>query len=84
MIHSIFAAVGLSALLAPSAVAFSVVKYVGATYLVYLGIKALWSREGSAVSNEAAPVGLKSVFVQGVASNVLNPKVALCFLAFLP
>ena len=71
-------------MLAQSTVAFSVVKYVGAPYLIYLGIKALWGREGFAVSNEAAQVGLKSAFVQGVASNVLNPKVALCFLAFLP
>ena len=84
VIHSIFASVGLSALLAQSAVASSVAKYVGAPYLIYLGIKALWSREGFAVSKEAAQVGLKSVFVQGVASNVLNPKVALCFPAFLP
>ena len=84
MVHSIFASVGLSALLAQSAVAFSVIKYVGATYLIYLGIKTLWSRVGFAVSNEAAQVGLKSVFVQGVASNVLNSKVALCVLAFLP
>lgn len=84
MIHSIFASVELSASLAQSAVTFSVVKYVGATYLNYLGIQALWSREDFAVSHEAAQVGLKSVFVQGVASNVLNSKVALCFLAFLP
>ncbi len=84
VVHSVFAAVGLSALLAQSAVAFSAVKYVGAAYLIYLGIKALSSREGFAVSSEAAPVGLRSVFVQGVASNVLNPKVALFFLAFLP
>lgn len=84
VVHSVFAAVGLSALLAQSAVAFSAVKYVGAAYLIYLGIKALSSREGFAVSSEAAPVGLRSVFVQDVASNVLNPKVALFFLAFLP
>jgi threonine/homoserine/homoserine lactone efflux protein len=84
VIRFIFASVGLSALLAQSAVAFSVVKYVGATYLIYLGIKVLWSREGFAVSNEAAQVGLKSVFVQGVTLNVLNPKVGLYFLAFLP
>jgi threonine/homoserine/homoserine lactone efflux protein len=84
VIRFIFASVGLSALLAQSAVAFSVIRYVGATYLIYLGIKAPWSRVGFAVSNKAAQVGLKSVFVQGVTSNVLNPKVALCFLAFLP
>ncbi len=84
VVHSVFAAVGLSALLAQSAVAFSAVKNVGAAYLIYLGIKALSSREGFAVSSEAAPVRPKSVFVQGVASNVLNPKVALFLLAFLP
>ena len=84
VVHSIFAAVGLSALLAQSAVAFSVIKYVGAAYLIYLGIKVFLNREGFAMSSEATPVGLKSVFVQGVASNVLNPKVALFFLAFLP
>lgn len=84
VVHSIFAAVGLSALLAQSAVAFSVIKYVGAAYLIYLGIKVFLNREGFAVSSEATPVGLKSVFVQGVASNVLNPKVALFLLAFLP
>jgi threonine/homoserine/homoserine lactone efflux protein len=84
VVHSVFAAVGLSALLAQYAVAFSAVKYVGAAYLIYLGIKALSSREGFAVSSEAAPVRPKSVFVQGVASNVLNPKVALFLLAFLP
>jgi threonine/homoserine/homoserine lactone efflux protein len=84
VVHSIFAAVGLSALLAQSAVAFSVIKYVGAAYLIYLGIKVFLNREGFAVSSEATPLGLKSVFVQGVASNVLNPKVALFFLAFLP
>jgi hypothetical protein len=48
------------------------------------GNQGVWSREGFAVSKEAAQVGLKIVFVQGVASNVLNPKVALCFPAFLP
>lgn len=84
VVHSVLAAVGISALLAQSAVAFSVIKYVGAAYLIYLGIKVFLNREGFAVSSEATPVGLKSVFVQGVASNVLNPKVALFFLAFLP
>ncbi len=84
VVHSVFAAVGLSALLAQSAVAFSVVKYAGAAYLIYLGVRAFLDRESFAVSSGAAPVSLKSVFVQGVTSNVLNPKVALFFLAFLP
>ncbi|MCA1719054.1 MAG: LysE family translocator [Actinobacteria bacterium] len=82
--HTTLAAVGLSALLAGSAVAFSVVKYAGAAYLVYLGIRTLLSKEEFAGSEEAAPVNSGSIFFQGVASNVLNPKVALFFLAFLP
>ena len=83
--HSLFAAAGLSALLARSAVAFSVVKYVGAAYLIYLGVTALLSRERFVLADRGAPhVGLRSVFVQAVASNVLNPKIAVFFLAYLP
>ena len=83
VIHSVFAAVGLSALLQQSATAYSVVKYVGAAYLIYLGIKALLDRESFAMVGETAPARLGRVFFQAVASNVLNPKVALFFLAFL-
>jgi len=83
--HSLFAAAGLSALLANSAVAFSVVKYVGAAYLIYLGITALLSRDRFVLAErEASPVSLGSVFTQAVASNVLNPKIAIFFLAYLP
>ena len=82
--HSVFAAVGLSALLAQSVVAFSVVKYVGAAYLIYLGIKALLDRDGFAVSDGTPSIGLKRVFAQAVASNVMNPKIAVFFLAYLP
>ena len=84
VIHSVFAAVGLSAILQQSATAYSIVKYVGAAYLIYLGIKALLDKESFAVAEETAPARLRSIFLQGVASNVLNPKVALFFLAFLP
>jgi threonine/homoserine/homoserine lactone efflux protein len=84
VIHSAFAAIGLSALLQQSASAYSVVKYAGAAYLIYLGIKTLLDRESFAVAGETAPARLGSVFFQAVASNVLNPKVALFFLAFLP
>jgi threonine/homoserine/homoserine lactone efflux protein len=84
MIHSGFAAVGLSALLAQSAVAFSVVKYVGAAYLVYLGVRALLDREGFALPRGHTPMGLRRVFTQAVVSNVLNPKIAVFFLAYLP
>lgn len=84
MIHSVFAAVGLSALLQQSAAAYSVVKYAGAAYLIYLGIKTFLREDGFAVSGETAPTRLGGVLLQGVVSNVLNPKVALFFLAFLP
>jgi threonine/homoserine/homoserine lactone efflux protein len=84
-VHTSFAAIGLSALLARSAVAFSVVKYAGAAYLIYLGLKTFLSKKSLALCGETGPTkGLGSVFLQGVASNVLNPKVALFFLAFLP
>ena len=84
VVHSAFAAVGLSALLQQSATAYSMVKYAGAAYLIYLGIKTLLDRESFAVTGETAPARLGSVFFQAVVSNVLNPKVALFFLAFLP
>jgi threonine/homoserine/homoserine lactone efflux protein len=84
VVHSGFAAVGLSALLAQSAVAFSVVKYIGAAYLIYLGVRALLDREGFAVRRGEGPTPLRKVFTQAVASNVLNPKIAVFFLAYLP
>ena len=82
--HSVFAAVGLSALLAQSTVAFSVVKYAGAAYLIYLGIKTLLDKDSFAIPDGVPSVGLRRVFVQAVASNVMNPKIAVFFLAYLP
>jgi threonine/homoserine/homoserine lactone efflux protein len=83
--HSLFAAAGLSALLQQSAVGYSVVKYVGAAYLIYLGIKALTDRERFVFSEDGAPaLDLGRVYVQAVASNVFNPKIAVFFLAYLP
>lgn len=84
VIHSGFAAVGLSALLAQSAAAFSVVKYVGAAYLIYLGVRALLDRGSFALPRGGPPMGLRKVFTQAVTSNVLNPKIAVFFLAYLP
>jgi len=86
LIHTAAAAVGLSALLVSSATAFSVVKYLGAAYLVYLGVQRLRSKESlTATSDTAAPRGtLARVFSQGIVVNVLNPKTALFFFAFLP
>jgi threonine/homoserine/homoserine lactone efflux protein len=83
-VHVAFAALGLSALLVSSATAFAVVKWLGVAYLISLGIGRLLARD----EEEAAPtVGnepLRRVFSQGVIVNVLNPKTALFFLAFLP
>ena len=87
LVHTAFAAIGLSAILASSALAFSVVKYAGAAYLVYLGLGMVLSREGLAVPEGDAAggsVSARKLFLQGVASCALNPKVALFFLAFLP
>jgi threonine/homoserine/homoserine lactone efflux protein len=82
MIHVAAAAVGLSALLASSAVAFEVVKYAGVAYLVYLGVRAL--RAGGSPETRAAAAGMRRTVAEGVLVNVLNPKVSLFFLAFLP
>jgi threonine/homoserine/homoserine lactone efflux protein len=82
-VHVTAAAVGLSSLLVSSATAFSVVKYAGAAYLVYLGVRALLSREpGKEVEVRRAPLG--TLLRQGAVVNILNPKTALFFLAFLP
>ena len=83
--HVLMAAAGLSAILATSAVAFSVVKWAGAAYLIYLGLKALRSGGGSFISDgvNTSPTFLP-IFKQGVLVAILNPKVAVFFLAFLP
>ena len=84
-VHVVFAALGLSAVLATSAVAFSTVKWVGAGYLIWLGIQALRSRGiQMVVTGQSSPKGLTKIFRQGVLVAVLNPKVAIFFLAFLP
>ena len=83
LVHVLLAAVGLSALLAASALAFGIVKWIGAAYLVWCGIGMLRTR--SAQSPAAAPATVaRSPFWQGALTNALNPKVALFFLAFLP
>jgi threonine/homoserine/homoserine lactone efflux protein len=86
LIHTTAAALGLSALLMSSALAFSTVKYLGAAYLVYLGLRALLAREqrSTAPRMDHAPLGFPRLFAQGFLVNLLNPKTALFFLAFLP
>lgn len=84
LVHTLCAAVGLSAVLMTSALAFDVVKYVGAAYLIYLGIKALRERPSDPQLPSAPKVSPGRAFVQAVATEVLNPKTALFFLAFMP
>ena len=85
LVHILAASLGLSAILAASATAFTVVKMIGAAYLVYVGISLLRSRSRApAVGAAYVPATMRTVFLQGFLTNVLNPKVALFFLAFLP
>ncbi len=86
IIHTFAAALGLSALLATSQYAFMAVKYAGAAYLLYIGVRALLSRASGLPGADTAGAGdgRWSAFRQGILSNLLNPKVALFFLALMP
>lgn len=86
LVHVIASALGLSAILATSAMAFTIVKWIGAIYLIYLGLQALLSKNSSMFLNTE---GIKkqnewAIFRQGMLIDILNPKVAIFFLAFLP
>lgn len=84
MVHVLAAAAGVSAILLSSALAFNVVKFLGAGYLVYLGVRTLLSKEEAPTAVSLEPKKLSRLFYEGVLVNVLNPKTALFFLAFLP
>jgi threonine/homoserine/homoserine lactone efflux protein len=84
LIHAAAAALGLSALLLTSALAFNVVKYVGAAYLIYLGLRTLLAREERQQASISAPRSFTQLLSQGFLVNLLNPKTALFFYAFLP
>ena len=86
LVHIAAAALGLSVVLSTSALAFTIVKWVGVAYLVFVGLKLLLSRPAApaAFADTPASLSLGQVFMQGFWTNVLNPKVALFFLAFLP
>ena len=85
-VHALAAALGLSAILAASATAFPAIKLLGADYLVYLGVTMLRVRAAAGTQRAAPlpPAAPRVVFLQGMLTNVLNPKVALFFVAFLP
>jgi len=84
LVHVVAAAVGLSAILLASATAFGVVKALGAAYLVYLGLRELFSRRRAAGLAPLPPAPLHRLFFDGVVVSVFNPKIAIFFLAFLP
>lgn len=87
LVHCIVAAFGLSIIIAKSAIAFTTIKYLGAAYLIYLGIKSLLTKsldEFEIKKMDKKEIGSQKIFVSGILTNILNPKVALFFLAFLP
>ncbi len=84
LIHSTMATFGLSALLATSALAFEVVKYIGVAYLIYLGYRAFIEKSGNLDMAAAPEISPGKAFRQGIFTEILNPKTALFFLAFLP
>lgn len=84
VVHTFAAVLGLSVLISESAVAFNVVKFLGVGYLCYLGITSFFSKNTLSTQTSLESISLQKIFWQGVYTNVLNPKVALFFLAFLP
>jgi threonine/homoserine/homoserine lactone efflux protein len=84
LIHVMASALGVSLIIAQSAFAFSVVKYVGAAYLFYLGFRMLFSKNAALMVGEISPQGARRAFLEGIAVEALNVKTALFFLAFLP
>jgi threonine/homoserine/homoserine lactone efflux protein len=84
LFHTVLAAVGIAALIRSSAIAFDVVRYAGAAYLVWIGIQALRHRAAFSIEGASDKRALATIYRQSVIGNVLNPKVTLFFLAFLP
>ena len=84
VVHTMAAALGLSVLLATSPLAFDVVRWAGAAYLMFLGVRMLLAKASAIGETDARGRGAGAAFRQGMITNVLNPKVALFFLAFLP
>jgi threonine/homoserine/homoserine lactone efflux protein len=84
LVHTIFAAFGLSAILATSAWAFTTIKIAGAVYLIYLGLQAWLNKSKPLSTPEIHSMSSWQIYRQGIVTNVLNPKVAIFFLAFLP
>lgn len=84
LVHTMFAAVGLSVIIAQSPVLFNIIKYAGAAYLFYIGIKMILSGSSVVKLDQPENERYKKIYWQAVLTNVLNPKVALFFISFLP
>ncbi|MFC5447913.1 LysE family translocator [Paenibacillus aestuarii] len=84
VVHTVLAAFGLSLILMKSVVAFQLIKWLGAAYLFYMGIKALRAKSAAAGVKEMGRTANRKIYMQGFLTNLLNPKVALFYLAFLP
>jgi len=82
--HTVLAAVGIAALIRSSEIAFDLVRYAGAAYLAYIGIQALRHRSAFSIESASDARALMTIYKQSVVGNMLNPKVTLFFLAFLP
>ncbi len=84
VIHTIMATIGISAIIAASATLFSLIKFAGAAYLIYLGLRAFLAKAPADLSAGQVPMTASGAFWQAIIAEVLNPKTALFFLAFLP
>lgn len=84
VVHTILSGLGLSVILQTSVVLFTIIKVVGAVYLIYLGIQMFISKQSSISINKTVHQSRRKLFVQGVITNVTNPKVALFFISFIP
>lgn len=84
LIHTLFAAFGLTIILMKSSLAFAIIKWLGAGYLIYLGVKVIMEKSNKIELEEQTYINFSNIFTQGFLTNLLNPKVALFFLAFLP
>ncbi len=84
LVHTTAVALGITLILQTSAFAFLIIKYLGAIYLIYLGFKAWREKNAFSLQTSTSDVSSRTLFWQGILSNVLNPKIAIFFLAFLP
>ena len=84
IIHTAMAVLGISAIILASALLFSLIKYLGAAYLIYLGLRAIFTRQPAALNENPSRIAATRAFRQAILAELLNPKTALFFLAFLP